>query len=118
MGARPIIVSVRVDNPTVKKVGRFFMYKTWDGTPWLAEIIDNGNAFYHWQPGKRSEGHKDSIMKYIAGDGQLWVARIHDGVFQLALEGNMKLAQFNTTITYLSLDNNVYCGSIADTYEE
>lgn len=118
MGAKPIIVSVRVDNPTVKKVGRFFMYKTWDGTPWLAEIIDNGNAFYHWQPGNRDGGHKDDIMKYIAGDGQRWLAAIHDGVFMLALEGNMKFAHFDNAITYLSLDNNVYHGSLAETYAE
>lgn len=118
MTRKNVIVNVMVGNPSIKTVGSFFMYKTWDGTPWFAEIIENGNAFFHWQPGDRENGHRDTIMQYIAGDGTRWQTTIHNYTFMLSLEGDIKFSHYDTGITYLCLDNNVYRSSFAETYEE
>lgn len=94
MTRKNVIVNVMVGNPSIKTVGSFFMYKTWDGNPWFAEIIENGNAFFHWQPGDRENGHRDTIMQYIAGDGTRWQTTIHDYTFMLLFTFSTALAAF------------------------
>lgn len=118
MKKKKVFVSEMVGNSVVKKVGTFIIYKTWDGTPWMAEVVDKGDAFYHWQPGKREEGHRDTIIRYIGGDGRRWQSTISNYVFMHALEGDIRFAHFDMGIVYLNLDGNVYRGTFADTYED
>lgn len=47
---RPLsFVNTQRANPSIKTVSRFFEYKTWTEQIWRTEIIENGNAFFHWQ---------------------------------------------------------------------
>ncbi|EKR2099465.1 TPA_asm: DUF4751 domain-containing protein, partial [Salmonella enterica subsp. enterica serovar Newport] len=46
---RYLFVNTQRANPSIKTVSRFFEYKTWTEQIWRTEIIENGNAFFHWQ---------------------------------------------------------------------
>ena len=58
---KPVFVNEQIGNPKVKIASKFIAYKSWDDPSlWLAEVINNGSAFFHWRQGDRAHGHKDS----------------------------------------------------------
>lgn len=59
---RYLFVNTQRANPSIKTVSRFFEYKTWTEQIWRTEIIENGNAFFHWQGHDRKNGHRDTIL--------------------------------------------------------
>lgn len=59
---RYLFVNTQRANPSIKTVSRFFEYKTWTEQIWRTEIIENGNAFFHWQGHDRKTGHRDTIL--------------------------------------------------------
>jgi hypothetical protein len=79
---KPVFVNELLSDKTVKTASKFIAYKTWDDPSlWLAEVIDGGNAFFHWHQRQRDKGHKDSIIRYITADGTKWEATIQDFVY-------------------------------------
>ena len=45
-----LFVNTQLCNPTIKSVSQYIEYRTWSGQIWRSEIIDRGNAFFHWHP--------------------------------------------------------------------
>lgn len=116
---KPVFVNEQLDNRKVKTASKFIAYKTWDDSSlWLAEIIDDGNAFFHWHQGHREQGHKDSIIKYITADGTKWTATIKDYVFFHYPNDDKSKGHEDTVIAYISGDNKAWEGSFAEWYDE
>ncbi|WP_124067789.1 DUF4751 family protein [Clostridium sp. E02] len=116
---RPVFVNQLMSNHSVKTVSKFIAYKTWnDSSLWFAEVVDDGNAFFHWHQGKKEEGHKDTIINYISADGKPWQATIKDYVFFHSPKGDTSRGHSDTIITYISGDNAAYEGSFAEWYDE
>ncbi len=114
---KPVIVNQLLSDRSVKTVGRFIEYQTWDGSLWFAEVLE-GCAFFHWKQGKKNEGHKDTIINYVIEDGTQWQATIKDYVFFHSPNGDTSKGHSDTVITYISGDNKVYEGSFAEWYDE
>jgi hypothetical protein len=116
---KPVFVNQLLDDRTVKTASKFIAYRTWnDPSLWFAEVIDNGNAFFHWHQGRRSEGHKDTIINYISSDGKQWQATIQDYVFFHSPNGDRSKGHSDNIIIYLSGDNRAYEGSFAEWFDE
>jgi hypothetical protein len=116
---KPVFVNESVKDKRVKTASKFIAYKTWDDPSlWLAEVIDNGNAFFHWHQGQRDKGHKDTIIRYISDAGDKWEATIKDFVFSHYPNGDRSKGHTDTVIAYISGDNNPYVGSFAEWYDE
>ena len=116
---KPVFVSELADNPKVKNASKFIAYKTWDDPSlWFAEVIDNGNAFFHWHQGYRAHGHKDSIINYITGLGEKWTATITDFVYFHYKDGDKSKGHHDDVINYISGDNRSYFASFAEWYDE
>jgi hypothetical protein len=114
-----IFVSELIGDPNVKTASTFISYKTWNTKDnWMAEIIDNGNDFFHFHQGQRDKGHKDGIINYLAPDGSEWQGRIKDYVFTLYpkdKEGQGKTAK---QIAYMSWDGRGYSSSFAEWFTD
>lgn len=115
---KPVFVNECLSNKSIKTASKFIAYKTWDDSLWFAEVIDNGNAFFHWHQGKRNEGHKDSIINYITADRTKWQATIKDYVYFHAPSGDKSKGHEDTVIAYISGDNQAYVGSFAEWFDE
>lgn len=115
----PIFVNELLDNRKVKTASKFIAYKTWDSSVlWFAEVIDNGNAFFHWIQGQKDKGHKDSIINYITADGTKWQATVKDFVFFHSPEGDKSKGHSDDVIAYISGDNRAYVASFAEWFDE
>jgi hypothetical protein len=116
---KPVFVNEQLDNKKVKTVSKFIAYKTWNtGEVWFAEVVDNGNAFFHFQQGKRAQGHKDSIINYITSDGTPWQATIKDYVFFHAPNGDKSKGHTDDVIAYITANGQAFVGSFAEWYDE
>ena len=116
---KPVFVNEQIGNPKVKTASKFIAYKTWDDPSlWLAEVIDNGNAFFHWHQGDRAHGHKDSIINYISDAGEKWTATIKDFVYFHYQNGDKSKGHHDDVIKYISGDNQGYTGSFAEWFDE
>lgn len=97
---KPVFVNELRGDHNVKTVSKFIAYKTWnDSSLWFAEVIDNGNAFFHWHQGQRDKCHKDSIINYVTEDGSKWQATIKDFVFFHSPEGDKSKGHSDNIIT-------------------
>lgn len=116
---KPVFVNQLLADRSVKTASKFIAYKTWnDPSVWFAEVVDGGNAFFHWHQGKRNEGHKDVIINYITADGTKWQATIKDYVFFHSPEGDTSKGHSDTVIAYISSDGRAYEGSFAEWFDE
>ncbi|WP_409306232.1 DUF4751 family protein [Pectobacterium sp. B1J-3] len=116
---KPVFINQLLSDNAVKTASKFIAYKTWDDPHlWLAEVIDNGNAFFHWHQGKKAEGHKDAVINYITADGTKWQATIKNYEFFHAPNGETAKGHPDTKIAYISGDNRAYEGSFAEWYDE
>lgn len=116
---KPVFVNESLADKKIKTASKFIAYKTWDDPSlWFAEVVDNGNAFFHWHQGKRNEGHKDSIINYISADSAKWQATIKDYVYFHAPNGDKSKGHEDTVIAYISGDNQAYVGSFAEWFDE
>lgn len=112
-----MFVNALTSNDAVKTVSKFISYKTWNGQLWNAEIIDNGNGFFHWQGKDKHNGHRDTVINYLV-NGQKWQATIADYVFFHCLEGGQNQGHYDNVINYISANDCVYQGSFAEYYGE
>ncbi|HHW8854812.1 TPA: DUF4751 family protein [Salmonella enterica] len=110
---RYLFVNTQCANPSIKTVSRFFEYKTWTEQIWRTEIIENGNAFFHWQGHDRKNGHRDTIINYLL-NGQRWQSTIDDYIFFHALEGKAWQGHYDNIIEYVSSDHYVYQSAFAE----
>ncbi|ECC2586857.1 DUF4751 domain-containing protein [Salmonella enterica] len=110
---RYLFVNTQRANPSIKTVSRFFEYKTWTDQIWRTEIIENGNAFFHWQGHDIKNGHRDTIINYLL-NGQRWQSTIEDYIFFHALEGKVLQGHYDNIIEYVSSDNYVYQSAFAE----
>ncbi|MBJ7221590.1 MULTISPECIES: DUF4751 family protein [unclassified Brenneria] len=116
---KPVFVNQLLSDRTVKTASKFIAYKSWNDTNlWFAEVVDNGNAFFHWHQGKKAEGHKDTIINYITADGTQWQATIKDYVFFHSPNGDIAKGHSDSNIAYISGDNKAYEGSFAEWFDE
>lgn len=112
-------VNRKWNDHSVQTVSKFIAYRTWNTNEvWYAEIVDDGNAFFHWQPGKKAQGHKDSIINYISVDGKNWQATISNYEFFHSPNGDRAQGHKDVIIGYISADNQGYEGSFAEVYVE
>ena len=112
-----IFVNTLLANPAVKTVSKFILYKTWNGQLWNAEVIDDGNAFFHWQGSDKSNGHRDTVINYVL-NGQKWQATISDYVFFHCVDGDQDNGHCDTVIDYLCSNDCVYQASFAEYFSE
>lgn len=116
---KSVFVNELLEDRSVKTASKFIAYRTWnDSSLWFAEVVDNGNAFFHWHQGDKSGGHKDTIINYITADGTKWQATIQNFVFFHSPEGDRSKGHSDTVIAYISGDNRAYVGSFAEWYDE
>ncbi len=113
-----VFVNESLSNPDDKTASKFIAYKTWNtGEIWFAEIVDDGNAFFHYKQGHRDEGHKDSIINYITADGTPWQATIEDYVFFHSPNGDKSKGHSDTVIAYITANGTPFKGSFAEWYD-
>lgn len=116
---KPVFINQSLANPLVKTASKFIAYKTWnDPSIWFAEVINNGNAFFHWHQGKKAEGHKDTIINYVTGNGTQWQATIKDYVFFHTPHGDASKGHPDNKIVYISADDQAYEGTFAEWFDE
>lgn len=118
--SKPVFVNELLSDKKVKTASKFIAYRTWNdpSTLWFAEVVDNGNAFFHWIQGKKDKGHKDSIINYISSDNKKWQATIKDFEFFHSPEGDKSKGHNDSVIAYISGDNRAYVGSFAEWFDE
>jgi hypothetical protein len=116
---KPVFVNECLSDKNTKTASKFIAYKTWDDPSlWFAEVIDDGNAFFHWHQGQRDKGHKDSIIRYITADGTKWEATIKDYEYFHSPNGDKSKGHSDVVIAYISGDNRAYVGSFAEWFDE
>ncbi|POT56238.1 DUF4751 domain-containing protein [Citrobacter amalonaticus] len=112
-----LFVNTQLSNPSIKNVCKYIEYKTWTGQIWRAEIIEHGNAFFHWQGHDRRNGHRDTVINYLL-HGQRWQSTIADYIFFHSLEGEEQQGHYDNVIDYLCSNNCVYRSEFAEYISE
>lgn len=108
-----LFVNTQLSNPSIKTVSKYIEYKTWTGQIWRAEIIESGNAFFHWQGHDRRNGHRDTVINYLLR-GQKWQSTITDYIFFHSLEGRETHGNYDSVIEYVCSNNCVYQSAFAE----
>lgn len=112
-----LFVNTQLSNPSIKAVSKYIEYKTWTGQIWQAEIIENGNAFFHWQGHDRKNGHRDTLINYLFR-GQKWQPTMTDYIFFPSLEGREVHGNYDNVIEYICSNNCVYQSAFAEYIED
>lgn len=108
-----LFVNTQLSNPTIKSVSQYIEYRTWSGQIWRTEVIERGNAFFHWQGLDRINGHRDTVINYLL-NGQRWQSTIADYIFFHSLDGEEALGHYDNVIKYVCANNCVYRSSFAE----
>ena len=108
-----LFVNTQLSNPLIKAVSKYIEYKTWTGQIWRTEIIESGNAFFHWQGHDRRNGHRDTVINYLLC-GQKWQSTLTDYIFFHSLEGEETHGNYDNVIEYVSSNNCVYQSAFAE----
>jgi hypothetical protein len=108
-----LFVNTQLSNPSIKAVSKYIEYKTWAGQIWRTEIIESGNAFFHWQGHDRRNGHRDTVINYLL-HGQKWQSTITDYIFFHSLEGRETHGNYDSVIEYVCSNNCVYQSAFAE----
>lgn len=93
------------------------MSKTWTGQIWRSEVIEDGNAFFHWQGTDRINGHRDTVINYFL-HGQKWQSTITDYIFFHSLEGEEVRGYFDNVIKYVSPNSFMLKSTFAECVPE
>lgn len=99
-----VFVNTLLSNPLDNTVSHYIEYKTWTGQIWRSEVIENGNAFFHWQGHDRINGHRDNVINYF-WHGQRWQASIADYLFFHSPEGEEIRGYYDNVIKYICSNN-------------
>ncbi|CBG86847.1 DUF4751 family protein [Citrobacter rodentium] len=110
-------VNTLIVRPYLKTVSRFIEYKTWTGQIWRSEVIEDGNAFFHWQGTDRINGHRDTVINYFL-HGQKWQSTITDYIFFHSLEGEEVRGYFDNVIKYVSPNSFMLKSTFAECVPE
>lgn len=110
-------VNTLIVRPYLKTVSRFIEYKTWTGQIWRSEVIEDGNAFFHWQGTDRINGHRDTVINYFL-HGQKWQSTITDYIFFHSLEGEQVRGYFDNVIKYVSPNSFMLKSTFAECVPE
>lgn len=108
-----LFVNTQLSNPTIKSVSQYIEYKTWSGQIWRTEVIEHGNAFFHWQGQDRINGHRDTVINYLL-NGQRWQSTIADYIFFHSLDGEEALGHYDNEIKYVCANNCAYRSMFAE----
>lgn len=108
-----LFVNTQLSNPMIKSVSQYIEYKTWSGQIWRTEVIERGNAFFHWQGRDRINGHRDTVINYLL-NGQRWQSTIADYIFFHSLDGEEALGHYDNVIKYVYANNCVYRSAFAE----
>lgn len=108
-----VFVNALISRPCCKTVSKYIEYKTWTGQIWRTEVIEKGNAFFHWQANDRRNGHRDTVINYIL-HGQKWQSTITDYIFYHSLEGEEARGYFDCVIKYVNPNNCMLRSTFAE----
>ncbi|MTH45086.1 DUF4751 family protein [Intestinirhabdus alba] len=108
-----MFVTTQLANPAIKTVSKYIEYKTWAGQIWRSEIIESGNAFFHWQGNDKRNGHRDTVINYLL-NGQRWQSAIADYMFFHSLEGAEAHGYYDNMIEYISANDCRYQSTFAE----
>ena len=112
-----LFVNTQLSNPTIKSVSQYIEYRTWSGQIWRTEVIERGNAFFHWQGHDRINGHRDTVINYLL-NGQRWQSTITDYIFFHSLDGEEAQGHYDNVIKYVCANNCVYRSAFAEYIKE
>lgn len=112
-----LFVNTVISTPSVKTVSKYIEYKTWTGQIWRTEVIENGNAFFHWQGNDRRNGHRDTVINYFL-HGQKWQSTVTDYLFFHSLDGMEVHGYFDNVIKYVCSNNCMVQSSFAEYISE
>ncbi|MDR0996961.1 MAG: DUF4751 family protein [Zoogloeaceae bacterium] len=119
---KPIFVNEQL-HADKKTVSTYIDYRAWDMSLVKAEVVDNGNAFFHWHAGQHDKGHKSDHIDYTSEGMQRYRATIKDYVFfcQKQAKGGdpgETAPHAESSIVYLSTDSLPWRGSFAEQFND